>query len=91
MSTTNTLTFVSSQSIAQFKSSKMIDKIDVKKNKKSDGTTTLFISFVGGTGAVSKSYDASKSKVISLVRDADGVEFYLLHNEGQGAETIETL
>ena len=91
MSTTNTLTFVSSQSIQQFKSDKMIDKIDVKRNKKADGTTTLFISFAGGTGAVSKSYDTSKPKVISLVRDADGVEFYLLHNEGQGAETLETL
>jgi len=88
MSTTNTLTFVSSQSIAQFKSSKMIDKIDVKKNAE---TGKLFISFVGGTGAVSKSYDTSKSKVISLVRDNDGVEFYLLHNEGTGAETLETL
>jgi hypothetical protein len=88
MSTTNTLTFVSSQSIAQFKSSKMIDTINVKKNSATD---KLFISFVGGTGAVSRSYDTTKPKMISLVRDSEGVEFYMLHNEGTGAETLETL
>lgn len=83
-----TLTFVSSQSIAQFKSSKMIDKIDVKKNP---STNKLFLSFAGNTGAVALSYDSNKPKLISLVRDAEGVEFYMLHNEGTGAETIETL
>jgi hypothetical protein len=88
MSTTNTLTFVSSQSIAQFKSSKMIDTINVKKNPTTD---KLFLSFVGGTGAVARSYDTNKPKMISLVRDIEGVEFYMLHNEGTGAETIETL
>jgi len=45
----------------------------------------------GNTGAVAKSYDTTMPKVISLVRDADGVEFYMLHNEGTGVETIETL
>ena len=83
-----TLTFVSSQSIAQFKSSKMIDTISVKKNP---ATSKLFLSFAGNTGAVAKSYDTTMPKVISLVRDADGEEFYMLHNEGTGVETIETL
>ena len=83
-----TLTFVSSQSIAQFKSEKMIDILPVKKNPT---TGKLFLSFAGNTGAVALSYDSSKPKLISLVRDADGVEFYMLHNEGKGVETIETL
>lgn len=83
-----TLTFVKSQSIAQFKSEKMIEKIDIKKNPT---TNKLFLSFAGNTGAVALSYDSSKPKLISLVRDAEGVEFYMLHNEGNGAETVETL
>lgn len=82
------LTFVSSQSIAQFKSANMIDKIDIKRNPKTD---KLFIAYPGGSGAVAKSYDSSKPKLISLVKDPEGVEFYMLHNEGTGAETIETL
>jgi hypothetical protein len=83
-----TLTFVSSQSIKQFKSEKMIDLLPVKQNPT---TGKLFLAWTGGTGAVALSYDTTKPKLISLVRDADGVEFYMLHNEGTGAETIETL
>ena len=83
-----TLTFVSSQSISQFKSEKQIDLLPVKKNP---ATGKLFLAYPGGTGAVALSYDSSKPKLISLVRDAEGVEFYMLHNEGTGAETVETL
>lgn len=66
----------------------MIEKIDIKKNPT---TGKLFLSFAGNTGAVALSYDSNKPKLISLVRDADSVEFYMLHNEGNGAETVETL
>ena len=83
-----TLTFVKSQSIAQFKSEKQVDLLPVKKNPT---TGKLFLTWIGGQGAVAKSYDSSKPKLISLVRDAEGVEFYMLHNEGNGAESVETL
>ena len=83
-----TLTFVKSFSINQFKSEKQIEKIDIKKNPT---TGKLFLSFAGNTGAVALSYDSNKPKLISLVRDAESVEFYMLHNEGNGAETVETL
>ena len=84
----NQLTFVSSQSILQFKADKLADRIDVKRNPK---TNKLFLAWTGGVGAVAVNYDSNKPKVISLVRDAQKVEFYMLHNEGIGAETIETL
>jgi hypothetical protein len=87
MSTTNTLTFVSSQTIAQFRAEKMIEKIVVKENPENN---KVFITWIGGSGAVSKSYDTNKPKVISLVRDSEGVEFYMLHNESVSNE-IETL
>lgn len=75
----NDLIFVSSQSIEQFKQSNLIDKIDVKRNPK---TEKLFFTYVGGIGAVAKSFDNSKPKLISVVKDSQGVEFKMLHNEG---------
>jgi hypothetical protein len=83
-----TLTFVSSQSINQFKAAKMLDSLPIKRNPK---TNKLFLAFAGGTGAVAVNYDSNKPKLISLVRDLEGTEFYMLHNEGIGAETVETL
>lgn len=74
----STLVFVSSSSIAKFKSEQMVDKIDIRQN-----TTTQAKSFVwaGGIGAVSKTWDKSKDSVISLVRDEEGTTFHMLHNQ----------
>ncbi len=76
----NQLTFVSSQSILQFKAAKLADKIDVKRNPK---TSKLFFTYPGGIGAVSKSFDHTKPALISLVRDAQNIEFSMLHNDNQ--------
>ncbi len=84
----STLTFVSQQTIAQFKQEKQIERLPIKRNPE---TGKMFLAWVGGTGAVSKKYDSEQPKVISLVRDEDGAEFYLLHNEGVGAEIVEEL
>jgi hypothetical protein len=81
------LTFVSTQSISQFKSLQMIDKLDIVKNPKTD---KLFIAWAGGTGAVAAKYDSSKPKVISLMQDAEGTQFFMLHNE-QTSNVVESL
>jgi hypothetical protein len=84
---TTQLTFVSTQSIFQFKSLQMIDKLDIVKNPKTD---KLFIAWAGGTGAVAAKYDSSKPKVISLMQDNEGVQFFMLHNE-QTNNIVESL
>jgi hypothetical protein len=84
---TTQLTFVSTQSISQFKSLQMIDKLDIVKNPKTD---KLFIAWAGGTGAVAAKYDSSKPKVISLMQDNEGVQFFMLHNE-QTNNIVESL
>ena len=80
MSTINSLTFVSSQSIPQFKAAKLAERIDVKRNPK---TNKLFFTYPGGVGAVAVSFDMQKPALISLVRDAEGTEFSMLHNDNQ--------
>jgi hypothetical protein len=71
---------VSSQTPDQFKASKLIDTLPVKKNP---STGKLFLAWSGGTGAVATSFDRTKPALISLVRDLEGVEFYMLHNDNQ--------
>jgi hypothetical protein len=87
MNTTTQLTFVSTQSIAQFKALQLTDKIDIVKNPK---TGKLFLSWNGGTGAVAAKYNSGKPKIISLMQDAEGVQFFMLHNE-QTSNVVESL
>ena len=81
------LKFISTQSISQFKNLQKVDKIDIVKNPKTD---KLFLSWAGGTGAVAAKYDSSKPKVISLMQDNEGTQFFMLHNE-QTSNVVESL
>ena len=80
------LTFVKTMSIEQFKTAEKIDILEVKRNPK---TSKLFLAWLGGTGAVSNKGIPSKRPVISLVKGEEG-EFYLLHEQGEGAPTVAT-
>lgn len=73
----STLSFVSSQSVALFKASKMIDKISIRENEITKAKSFVF---AGGNGTVSKTWDKSKESVVSVVRDDAGAEFLMIHN-----------
>ena len=85
------LKFIKSWTIANFKKSLNVETIEIKKNPK---TNSLFMTWGPSredTGAVTSKIDGDLSKlvkpVISQVEGKDGL-FYILHNEGEGAETI---
>ena len=80
----NQLTFHETLTVEQFKSRVMVDKIQVKKNSK---TNKLFFTFGSKTGAVAvKGIPAHP--MISLVGAPDGSSFYLLHEEGTGGAPV---
>ena len=83
----NQLIFRGTQTVEQFKKSQMVDKIQVKKNPK---TNKLFFTFGSKTGAVAvKGIPAHP--MVSEVEAPDGSSFYLLHEEGTGgAPTLAT-
>ena len=74
------LVFNATLTVEQFKSRMMVDKIQVKKNPK---TNKLFFTFGAKTGAVAvKGIPAHP--MVSNVEAPDGSSFWLLHEEGQG-------
>ena len=74
------LVFNDTLTVEQFKSRMMVDKIQVKKNPK---TNKLFFTFGSKTGAVAvKGIPAHP--MVSNVEAPDGTSFWLLHEEGQG-------
>ena len=83
----NQLTFHETLTVEQFKSRVMVDKIQVKKNPK---TNKLFFTFGSKTGAVAvKGIPAHP--MVSEVEAPDGSTFWLLHEEGTGgAPTLAT-
>ena len=83
----NQLHFIETLTVEQFKSRVMVDKIQVKKNPK---TNKLFFTFGSKTGAVAvKGIPAHP--MVSNVEAPDGSEFWLLHEEGTGgAPTLAT-
>ena len=83
----NELKFRETLTVEQFKSRVMVDKIQVKKNPK---TNKLFFTFGAKTGAVAvKGIPAHP--MVSEVEAPDGSSFYLLHEEGTGgAPTLAT-
>ena len=83
----NQLHFIETLTVEQFKSRMMVDKIQVKKNPK---TNKLFFTFGAKTGAVAvKGIPAHP--MVSEVEAPDGSSFYLLHEEGTGgAPTLAT-
>ena len=76
----NQLHFIETLTVEQFKSRMMVDKIQVKKNPK---TNKLFFTFGSKTGAVAvKGIPAHP--MVSEVEAPDGTSFWLLHEEGTG-------
>lgn len=74
------LVFNDTLTVEQFKSRMMVDKIQVKKNPK---TNKLFFTFGSKTGAVAvKGIPAHP--MVSNVEAPDGSSFWLLHEESQG-------
>lgn len=85
------LEFIETYTMAQFKDLMKVDKIKVRKNPH---TGKLFFTYGSKNGVVSQIHGAPKqSPMISYVKgnpteqNPDGY-FYLLHEEGQGAEVI---
>ena len=70
--------------VEQFKAKHLVSHIDVKKNPK---TGKLFFTFGSKTGAVAIK-GIPQHPMLSNVTGSDGSTFWLLHEEGQGAETI---
>ena len=78
------LKFLRTLTVEQFKSEQLVDRLLIKKNPK---TGLLFFSFGAATGAVS-SKGIPKFPMLSAVETPEGKTFWLLHEEGQGAPTI---
>ena len=72
--------------VEQFKAKELVSRIDVKQNPK---TGKLFFTYGAKTGAVAIK-GVPNRPMISNVTGQDGNTFYLLHEEGNGAETIAT-
>ena len=80
----NQLHFIETLTVEQFKSRMMVDKIQVKKNPK---TNKLFFTFGSKTGAVAvKGIPAHP--MVSEVEAPDGSTFWLLHEEGTGSAPV---
>ena len=78
------LVFNDTLTVEQFKSRMMVDKIQVKKNPK---TNKLFFTFGAKTGAVAvKGIPAHP--MVSNVEAPDGSTFWLLHEEGTGGAPV---
>ena len=72
--------------IEQFKAKTLVSHIDVKRNLKNG---KLFFTYGTKTGAVAIK-GVPNRPMISNVTGDDDKSFWLLHEEGQGAETIAT-
>lgn len=80
------LTFNRTLTVEQFKEEQLVSRILVKKNPKNNN---LFFTFGSSTGAVA-SKGIPKFPMISNVTTPEGDNFWLLHEEGQGAPTLAT-
>lgn len=86
MNISQTLSFVSSQTLAEFKMSHNVSKVDIVKNPK---TSKIFFKCSTVSGAVSNKWTSAQPSVISIVRDND-IEFFMLHNEAT-VNVLETI
>lgn len=82
----NQLKFIETLTVEQFKAKTLVSKLEVKKNPQ---TGKLFFTYGAKTGAVS-SKGIPQKPMVSEVSTPEGENFYLLHEEGQGAPTIAT-
>ena len=80
----NQLKFHETLTVEQFKAAQHVDKIQVKKNPK---TNKLFFTFGAKTGAVAvKGIPAHP--MVSNVETPDGSSFWLLHEETTGGAPV---
>ena len=84
---TNNLTFNETMTIEQFKAKEMVSRLDIKRNP---NTGKLFFAYGSKTGAVAAAGIPNKP-VVSSVTTPEGENFYLLHEEGNGAPILATL
>lgn len=80
----NQLKFHETLTVEQFKAEQLVDKIQVKRNPK---TNKLFFTFGAKTGAVAVK-GIPKHPMISNVSAPDGEVFWLLHEEGTGGAPV---
>ncbi len=85
----NNLEFLETLTIEQFKEKKLVSHIDVKQNPK---TGKIFFTYGDLTGAVSAKGIPGRP-MVSLVKGEPTIEnpsgeFWLLHEEGQGAPVL---
>lgn len=78
------LTFISTQTVEQFKKAQGVDSIKVRQNPH---TSKLFFTFGAETGAVSTK-GIPANPMISQVKGEDGICFFLLHEEGTGGAPV---
>lgn len=78
------LTFNETLTVEQFKAEMHVDKLDVKKNPKTD---KLFFTYGAKTGAVA-SAGIPKHPMLSNVTGSNGESFWLLHEEGNGGAPV---
>ena len=72
--------------IEQFKAKTLVSHIDVRRNPENG---KLFFTYGAKVGAVAIK-GVPNRPMVSNVTGSDGNTFWLLHEEGQGAETIAT-
>ena len=78
------LDFLRTLTVEQFKKLMLVNSIKVKKNPK---TGSLFFTYGGEVGAVSLK-GIPTNPMLSEVIGNDGTSFWMLHEEGNGAETL---
>lgn len=78
------LKFIDTLTVEQFKKGTGVEKIQVKRNPK---TNKLFFQFGGRVGAVAAK-GIPQHPMISRVETPEGDQFYLLHEEAQGGAPV---
>ena len=77
----NNLIFSEAKTIAQFKADNNLSALPVVKTP---NTGKIFLSWPGGSGAISSKWVKEESSVISRVTDEEtGESFFMLHNEAK--------
>jgi hypothetical protein len=82
----NQLTFNETLTVEQFKERQHVSKLEVKKNPQNG---KLFFSFGAQVGGVAVK-GIPTHPMVSNVTTPEGDTFWLLHEEGNGAEVIAT-
>ena len=91
----DSLKFIETMSVADFKAKMGVEKIDVKQMKQNLNTGKCFFVYGCETGAVSEKFlkgDITKPVISQVCSPETGDIFYMLHQQGDGgAPTLATL